>query len=296
MVRFGCQSAALMPAPFLNCGKAAFTVGATMSLLDSLERRYGRFALPGLIRIVVALTALVYLLALLNPAFISVLTLDPVRILHGEVWRLVTYIFIPHSIGRPGSIMQPLWLLVALWFLLFIGDRIEHVWGAFRLNLYFLIGMIGTTIAAFFFGAQFSNAMLVSSLFFAFANFYPEEVIYLMFILPVKVKWLAWISAALLLFGFVTGSNSYRMALVTAFANYFLFFGPDLVRAVRQRQQVASRRQRFEESSRPVEETLHRCAICGATELTNPNLEFRVARDGEEYCLAHLPSAQKVEA
>ena len=267
-----------------------------MSLLDSLERRYGRFALPGLIRIIVALTALVYLLALLNPGFLSVLTLDPSRILHGEVWRLVTYIFIPRSIGQTGSMIQPLWLLLALWFLLFIGDRLEHVWGAFRLNLYFLVGMIGTTIAAFLFGAQFSNAMLASSLFFAFAHFYPEEVIYIMFILPVKVKWLAWISAALLLSGFLTSPNSYRMALVAAFANYLLFFGPDLVRAARQRQQTASRRERFEATSRSEEESLHRCASCGATELTNPNLEFRVARDGEEYCLPHLPSASQVEA
>jgi hypothetical protein len=136
-----------------------------MSWLDSLERRFGRFALPGLIRIVVALTALVYLLTFLNPNFLSVLTLEPARILRGEVWRLVTYIFIPSSIGQPGSMMQPLWLLLVLWFLLFIGDRLEQAWGAFRLNLYFLIGMVGTTIAAFFFGAQFSNAMLASSLF-----------------------------------------------------------------------------------------------------------------------------------
>ena len=264
-----------------------------MSFLDSLERRYGRFALPGLIRVIVALTALVYLLALLNPGFLSVLALDPPRILHGEVWRLVTYIFIPRSIGQPGSMMQPLWLLLALWFLLFIGDRLEHAWGAFRLNVYFLVGMIGTTIAAFLFGAQFSNAMLASSLFFAFAHFYPEEVIYIMFILPVKVKWLAWVSAALLLFGFLTSPNSYRMALVAAFANYLLFFGPGLVRAARQRQQTAHRRQRFEASSRSVEESLHHCANCGATELTNPNLEFRVSRNGEEYCLAHLPSASQ---
>jgi hypothetical protein len=283
-------------APFLELPRGRLYGDATMNLLDSLERRFSWLAFPGLIRIVVALTALVYLLTFLNPNFLSLLTLDPARIMHGEVWRLVTYIFIPRSIGQPGALLQPLWLVVALWFLLFIGDRLEHAWGAFRLNLYFLVGMIGTTIAAFLFGAQFSNAMLASSLFFAFAHFYPDEVIYVLFVLPMKVKWLAWVSAALLLLGFVTSPNSYRMALIVAFANYLIFFGPDLVRAARNRQEVAGRRRRFEENARPEEDALHHCANCGATELTNPNLEFRVARDGEEYCLAHLPSASKVEA
>lgn len=267
-----------------------------MSFLDKLERRLGWLAIPGLIRFVVALTALVYLLSFLNPGFLALLTLDPAAILHGEIWRLVTYIFIPRGIGQPGSAMQPLWLLVVLWFLLFIGDRLEQAWGAFRLTLYFLVGMIGTTVAAFLFGAQFSNTMLASSLFFAFATFHPEEVIYLFFVLPMKVKWLAWISVALLLYGFLSNSNAYRMALVAAFANYLIFFGPDLVRAARTRRQVTSRRRRFEAKARPEDETLHHCAICGATEITNPNLEFRVARNGEEYCLAHLPSATKVEA
>lgn len=259
--------------------------------MNSLERRLGWIAIQGLIRIVVALTALVYLLTFINPEFVSVLTLSPGRIQHGEIWRLFTYIFIPQSIGQPGSALGPFWVLVALWFLLFIGDRLEAAWGAFHLTLYFLVGMIGTTIAAFLFGAQFSNAMLASSLFFAFAHFYPDEVIYVLFVLPMKVKWLAWISAGLLLFGFVTSPLSYKMALIVTFANYLLFFGPGVVRDVRQRQTNTSRRRRFEESARPEDEPLHHCAMCGATEQTNPNLEFRVARDGEEYCLAHLPSA-----
>ena len=267
-----------------------------MRVLDWLEHRFGRFAIPGLIRIVVAFSALVYIITtFLNPQFLTILDLNPERIRHGELWRLVTYIFIPRSIGSPSPI-QPLWLLLVLWFLWFIGEGLERAFGAFRLTLYFLLGMIGVTIAAFFFDAKFSNAMLISSLFFAFAHFYPDEVIYVFFILPVKVKWLAWISAAFLLLGFVSGSNSYRMAMIAAFANYFIFFGPEMVRSARNRQQVATRRRRFAESGRSEEEALHRCATCGATELTDPNLEFRVARDGEEYCLAHLPSAAKVEA
>jgi membrane associated rhomboid family serine protease len=259
-----------------------------MSLLDSLERRFGRFAIPGLIRIVAGFNALVFVLARLNPEFVQMLDLNRGAILHGQVWRLITYIFIPTT-------SSPIWIIFVLLFLWFIGEGLERAWGAFRLNLFYFIGMIGTTIAAFFFGSNFSNTMLNATLFFAFAHFYPEEVIYIFFVLPAKVKWIAWVAAALLLFGFVTAPNSYRMALVAAFANYLIFFGPELVRAARNRHETASRRRRFADKARPEEEALHHCATCGATELTNPNLEFRVARDGEEYCLTHLPSASKVQ-
>src|SRR5438046_10499773 len=189
-----------------------------MTWLDKLERRFGFLGIPGLIRIVIGFTALVWALMWLNPNFRSALDLDPARIRHGEVWRLVTYIFLPQTLR--------LLIILALWFLWFIGEGLERAWGPFRLTLYFFVGMIGTTVGAFFFGAKFSNGMLIASLFFAFARFYPDEVIYVLFILPVKIKWLAWVFAAFLLIGFVLGPNSYRAALVAVFANFFIFLGP----------------------------------------------------------------------
>src|SRR5207249_4529714 len=256
----------------------------TMSWLDRLERRFGFLAVPGLIRIVIGFTALVWALMWLNPNLRFALDLDPARIRHGEVWRLVTYIFLPQTLS--------FWVVLVLWFLWFIGEGLERAWGPFRLTLYFLVGMIGTAVAAFFFGSNFSNGMLIASLFFAFARFYPDEVIYILFILPVKIKWLAWVFAAFLLFGFVLGSNSYRVALIAAFANYFVFFGPEMIHQARHRGEVSARRRRHVRSSRSEAEPLHKCAVCGATELTDPNLDFRVARDGEEYCIVHLPKVQ----
>src|SRR5712692_6272887 len=253
-----------------------------MRWLDTLERRFGFLGIPGLIRIVVAFSALVFLLVRLNPDFISALDLNPERLRHGEIWRLITYIFIPQTFSF-------LWIVFVLWFLWFIGEGLERAWGPFRLTVYFLVGMIGTTVAAFFFGSNFSNGMLIASLFFAFARFYPDEVIYILFILPVKIKWLAWVYAAFLMLGFFLGPNSYRAALVAAFINYFIFFGPEIIHQARHRRDVSTRRRRFEEQSRGPTETLHHCAVCGATELSDPNLDFRVARDGEEYCMAHLP-------
>jgi membrane associated rhomboid family serine protease len=262
---------------------AFFTVGASMSWLDKLERRLGFLAIPGLIRIVVGFNALVFILVRLNPEYVSILDLDPGRIRHGELWRLVTYIFIPQT-------ASPLFIIFVLWFLWWIGDGLERAFGAFRLTVYFLLGMIGTTVAAFFFGSVFSNSMLIASLFYAFARFYPDEVIYVLLILPLKVKWIAWIMAALLLGGFFIGTNSYRMAVVAAFSNYLIFFGPAIIHDARQRRDVSTRRRRYEGATRSEAEALHKCAVCGATELTDSNLEFRVASDGEEYCLAHLPA------
>jgi membrane associated rhomboid family serine protease len=289
-IGFGAHRALLQKPPRLNRSleeqRPDLYRARYMTWLDKLEKRIGFLAIPGLIRIVIAFNVLVFLLVKLNPDFRFVLDLDPARIIrNGEVWRLVTYIFLPQSYSL-------LWLALALWFLWFIGEGLERAWGAFRLTLYFFVGMIGTTIAAFFFGSNFSNTMLISSLFFAFARFYPDLVIYLFFVLPVKIKWLAWVYAALLLFGFVTGPNSLRMALVAAMSNYIIFFGPEIIHDVRHRHEVSTRRKRFEGETRSEEEPMHKCAVCGATELSDPNLDFRVASDGEEYCVPHLPSAQ----
>jgi hypothetical protein len=255
-----------------------------MRWIDKLERRIGFIAIPGLPRILVGFTALVFILELLNPGFVNALALRPDRIRHGEVWRLITYVFIPQT-------TSPIWVLFALWFLWWVGEGVERATGAFGFTIYFLFGMIGTTAAAFFFGSDFSNGMLLSSLFYAFARFYPDEVIYIFFILPLKVKWIAWAMALFLLVGLVAGTMAYRMALVAAFANYLIFFGPDIWQEARQRRTVATRRRRYEDDLPGEAEALHKCKVCGATEVTHPDLDFRVASDGEEYCVPHLPAA-----
>jgi len=274
---------------------------ADMSLLDRLEHRFERFAIPGLIRYVVALNALVYILAKLNPYFVLGLALWPARIMHGEVWRLVTYIFIPQF----GSFLLPDWIgvLFYLIFLWWVGNGLEQALGSFRMNVYYFTGMLGITVAAFLeafssggVGGGFSAALLNSSLLFAFAHYYPDEVIFVMYIIPAKVKWLAWLAGALLAYHFLDADWSYRISLIVALGNYFIFFGPEMYRGARMRQQVAARRQKFEVAKAPVNETLHECAVCHRTEVTHPELDFRVARDGQEYCRDHLPKRTDAES
>lgn len=262
-----------------------------MSWMDKAERRLGFIAIPGLLRYVAAFTALTFILYKIDPRYLTYIDLDMREVMRGQVWRLVTYIFNPQL----GSLIPaPDWFNAAfsVLFLIWVGDRLEEAWGAFRLTAYFLLGMIGTTVAAVLFGEEFSNRMLYSSLFFAFARFFPNLVIFFAYILPLKVKWIAWIYAAILVMQFIFGTMALRSALLVSFANYLIFFGPDIIAEARQRREVSDRRERFETATRrTTEEPLHSCAVCGATELTDPNLEFRVSRNGEEYCIPHLPGA-----
>ena len=130
-----------------------------MAWLDKLERRIGFLAIPGLLRYVGFLTALVFVLEKVNPGYLNLLDLNPVAVMHGEVWRLVTYIFIPQMASM---LPLPDWVNVGFYllFLWWMGNGLESAWGAFKLTIFYLIGMIGTTVAAFFFGAAFSNFML----------------------------------------------------------------------------------------------------------------------------------------
>ena len=266
-----------------------------MNLIDSLERRFGRFAIPGLVRIIVVLNLMVYVVSKINPTILSWLDLDPTAVYQGQIWRLGTYIFIPNYgcifsalFGQQGNTVDTVCSLAFLWM---IGDNLEHVWGVFRLNLFYFLGMLGTTVAAFLFGAQFSNGMIGLSLLFAFAWFFPNVQIYLFFVLPVLVKWMAWFSAAMLLLRFITLDDfSYRMAVIASLVNFLIFFGPQIVARARHRGKVAERRREFAKASISDNEPLHRCIICQRTDASHPELEFRVARDGNDYCMEHLPN------
>jgi hypothetical protein len=261
-----------------------------MSWISWLEARIGFLGIPRLMQMVALLNALVYLLHFFQPTYVLVLLLIPERILHGEVWRLVSYIFVPEMLlGKGNPALQPLFLFVYLWFLVWMGDALEQAWGPFRVTLYYLLGMIGVTIAAFFVGGGGQFAFLLNlSLFFAFATLYPDIQIYVLFVLPLKVKWLALLSLAPLMLELVLGSLATKASILVCFLNYVVFFAPTMLTNLQTRAENGTRRRKFASKSVP-DDTLHRCAVCKRTEKDNPDLEFRVAGDGEEYCLDHLP-------
>jgi hypothetical protein len=229
-------------------------------LLARLERRLGRFAVPNLTWVIAAGMAAAFVLSLVRPEFLSMLVLDIGQIRHGQVWRLVTYLFLP----PPGG---PIWMLFGIYWFWLIGTNLENEWGAFKFNAFYLVGMLGTTIAALISGGASGNAQLNLSLFLAFATLFPDYQIFLFFIIPVRVKWLGLITGGFLLFQLVAEDWGTRGAIFAALANYVVFFSGhwlDYFRSRNLRVRQAARRAGQPEPARQVPGRA--CAICGAQE------------------------------
>lgn len=268
------------------------------SFINSLSKLSERCAIPGLIRYVVLFNALVFILHLLAPGFISVLELDPKLVLHGQVWRLVTWIFIPET-------LSPFWIFFALLFLLYLGDGLETAIGPAKLTLFYFCGVLLCTIVSFMFGLSGSgaslgraNTFLNLSLLLAYATVYPDFKVLVFFVLPVRIAWLALFSAAIMILASLGQPPVVSATLGAAFLNYFLFFRSNLSTQVGAfKAGVArfsgppTRRAQTKALMQDLStETLHHCEQCGRTEVSNPELEFRVTSNGTDYCLEHLPS------
>ena len=263
-----------------------------MNLLDRMERRFGRYAIRELIVYIVGLNALIYFLRYAYPqsGAIGKLVLDPYLIMRGEVWRLVTFVFIPPATSI-------LWIFFILYFYYIVGIGLEREWGSFRFNIYYFTGMLATGLAAFITGQGASALYLNLSLFLAFAYVYPDYQILLFFILPVKVKYLAWLNWAFIAFTVLTAPLSGKVAALVSVGNYFLFFGSDIFSNIRQRGSVYQRRRPFRALAQQRPATRHRCTVCNKTEKDDPRMDFRYCSTCEgdyEYCMDHLKTHEHV--
>lgn len=256
-----------------------------MSVLNSMENRFGRFAVPGLVAILASLQAAVWILLHLNPNFIVSLVLVPELVKMGEIWRLVTWVFIPSS-------FNPFWMLMAVYLMMIISTVMDRAWGAFRTNLYIFGGMLSMVIGAMFFNSPPIGLTLYSSIFIAFACLAPNYELMLFFILPVKVKYLGMINGALLLLNFIS-SPDMRGAIFFSMLNFLIAFGPGLIKSMKHKAVVMERRSRFESANQRDTPHFHKCHQCGKTDMDDPHLDFRVTDDGEEYCTVCRPRQQR---
>lgn len=254
-------------------------------MLDRLERIFGRFAIHNLSLYLVAGQVTVFLLVLLGRLSLEPLLLVPSAVLHGQPWRLLTFLLVP----PPTSWV---FIIFAWWLFYLMGNALEDYWGVFRYNFFLFVGWALTVAAAFLTpDAPANNAFIAGSVFLAFAYLNPDFELALFLILPVKIKWLALLTWIGYVWAFAVGDWPVRVQVLAATGNFLLFFGRDIFLTARMhRRRMAGEARRFGHS-KAEPESRHRCRVCGKTDLTHPNLDFRYCSKcaGDQcYCPEHI--------
>lgn len=275
-----------------------------MSLLHRLERKFGRLAIPNITVFLIAGQVLLYAMLMMRRGGggdpLSNIYLIPAKVAGGEIWRLVTFLFAPPAISPIFVIFY--WMLFYLF-----GTTLEQQWGAFRYNIYLLVGYAANVAAAFLAWAIWSraidaaaqpllaaqgmaatNAFLYGTVFLAFARLYPNFTINLFFILPIRIKWLAllmWIGYGYTL---LTAGWMGKLLVVASALNYLLFFGREHWRELRQGQRRRSFQTKTTQATKRLE---HKCLVCGLTNEASPKTLFRYCSKCKGqccYCPEHI--------
>jgi hypothetical protein len=251
-----------------------------MDLITTLEKRFGGWAIPNLTLYLLATQLIGF--ALLAGGYSDpedlVLVGGLVRV--GDWTRLFSFMMIP-------STMRPIFLFFACYIFYLMGTALEREWGTFRFNLYILIGYLLTLAAAFIAPeAIIWNSYFLGSVFLAFATLFPNFQLNLFFILPVKVKWLGWLTVGFYLMTLFSSNTGNRLCVTAAFANYLLFFGKDIVNNIK----AGQRRKNFvAEQAVTAAQAMHVCTECGVTDKSDPLLNFRYCSVCARcYCENHI--------
>lgn len=310
--------------------------------MKKLRTRFNRFCLrnrdkgiPNLMLYISLGSALVYVMSMMagNDFLYSFLCFDRKLILQGQVWRLITYP-LTYGVGN-GNL-----LLIAISLLCYysLGRAIEHIWGTFRFNLFYLTGILMMDVFAMCLGGihvQVGNVLydfsslyssmgyyLNLSLFLSYATLFPDAHFMLFFIIPVKAWIFALLDLALTLYEVINLSTPlfcfpHNLFPLVALANYFLFFGREVVnvfpvswrlklgRVFRKKSatQQGPKVLHFETTGpyRPAPakaDFTHKCTVCGRTDVDHPNLEFRYCSRCSGYhcyCIDHINDHTHIE-
>ena len=257
--------------------------------LNKLEKKYGKHAIHGLMKYIVAANLAVFLLNVISPGLAENLMLIPEAVMAGQVWRIFTFILIPPATSA-------FWILFTLYFYYIIGMGLEQAWGSFKFNIYYLVGMIATIIVSLVGGSPATGTFINLTLFLAFASIYPNHEVLLFFILPVKMKYLAIFDAVLLAQQFIMGGVGIKLMILASLANYFIFFGKDFIELFKTKKKVKKNKERFKVIEMK-DYVRHRCTVCGITERDDPNMEFRYCSKcsgHKEYCMNHLKNHEHI--
>ncbi len=296
-------------------------------MLNKLERKFGKYAVPNLINYLLGGYVIGYLLyygyRLTGSNFLQFMTLEPYYIIHKfQIWRLITWVMLPPSYNL-------FWGVIMIIFYYQLGTILERNWGTFRFNVYIFGGILFTIIGAFILyvvyavilypglpitgiGNYFSTSYINMTIFLAFATMYPDMEVRLYFLIPVKMKWMSILYAVLVLIDLVRADWGGRVAIIASVLNFVLFYlsSKDYHRLdPREMNRKRQFRQSYNAGARAntanpfgsagkAKVARHKCAICGRTELTNPELTFRFCskcNGNYEYCEEHIFTHKHIE-
>ena len=293
-----------------------------MNQHNGLRRKLEKYAIPNLTLYLIICYGIGYLMQYLVPAGYQYLMLDPFLVLKGQVWRLVPWILIPPDSSNIFFVLITLYLYYSL------GGLLERIWGTYKYNVYLFSGLLFTILGAFvlcgysvlmgaqptmytglyllnngsavYFG-QFSTYYINMSIFLACAASIPDVQVLLMFIFPIKVKWLGIVYGIILLVNCIQGGIATWIVVIFSLLNFLVFFLRSKGKMHLSVGQI-KRQQEFHQKMRSAGQTKgitrHKCAICGRTELDGDDLEFRFCskcNGNYEYCQYHLFTHEHVK-
>lgn len=271
-----------------------------MKFINKLERKFGKYAIRNLSLVMIIGYVIGYGFNMLG--VLEFFTLNPALVMKGQIWRLFTWVITPpEDLG--------IFTIIMLFFYYSLGTSLENTWGTFRYNLYIFSGILFTAVGTLImYGisvvlntpiyGSVSTYYLCMSIFLAFAMEYPNMQIYLYMIIPVKVKWMAYIDIAFLTYSFVLSGWIGRTMIITSLLNFIVVF-----LATRNYRKISpteiKRKQRYKQQIKVAQATVgHKCTICGQTPEDNPDLQFRYCsrcNGNYEYCQNHLFTHEHVK-
>ncbi|MBO4915750.1 MAG: rhomboid family intramembrane serine protease [Oscillospiraceae bacterium] len=255
--------------------------------IDKFCILHPRFGIQNLMLYIAIANAAVFLLdrfATGGMSLSDLLCFYPGYVLRGQIWRLVTFVLIPES-GTAFSV------LISCYFYYWIGTTLERQWGTAKFTCYYLSGMlltvVGTSIVSVLVGASipvYSAHYVNFAMFLAFAVLWPDAQVLLFFIIPIKIKYLAYADLAFFAYNILRyvlgGVWFFSIIPIMALLNFVIFFWPELQRFMKleSKRPVRTPRQAASETRREAHTAsagIRKCAVCGRTNVTDPELDFR---------------------
>lgn len=258
-----------------------------MSILDVLERKYGKYAPSNITKILLIGQIVAYILIYAHPEYTSYMYLSGSLLYKGQLWRIITALFAPVAANI-------FFMFIALYFFYMLGNALESRWGSFRYFAYIAISYGATIIYSLVFpNVIVSNVYLFTTLFLAFAWLFPDFQVLLLFVLPIKVKWLGYLAWAGLLLSFLFGPLSTKILIIFSISNFLVFFSEDLLLGFHLI--TRGRPGRPKSGLKILQKPNHICALCGKNEINDPNMEIRYCSQCIPttcYCGAHIRQHQ----